>query len=318
MRFAFSNLNLNWNELKAYFAIVRSTFRIWWFVIRWSSSARRSTRTIRKTQTTSRIYNRQIGTICASNLHHRTQQSDGGWNSGRWNFRRRNSKMRPSPSSLCCFRGWFFRMASIFSSTSRSSVRDFAWTWIILTLRWVSVFDISLIHQFDNILDENMEEAQKRDAARQAKFWFRQDIVLEGFGLNGVHHEDGTTRYASWKFGVSLGSQTMNMLDFFFCFFFSFPETRWRRNPQRRTGIRRRESWRWAPTKLWTVPIRFQDWFHWLKSTSNRWKLTWTPNARLITTSTWSRNEQKENSWQRRHGFATSSWHILITSMTRR
>lgn len=44
------------------------------------------------------------------------------------------------------------------------------------------------------VTDENMEEAQKRDAARESKFWFRQDVVLEGFGLNGVHHEDGTTR----------------------------------------------------------------------------------------------------------------------------
>ena len=40
--------------------------------------------------------------------------------------------------------------------------------------------------------DENMEIAQKRDAVRKELFWFRQDIVLEGFGLNGVHREDST------------------------------------------------------------------------------------------------------------------------------
>lgn len=45
-----------------------------------------------------------------------------------------------------------------------------------------------------SLADENMEEAQKQDAARKSKFWFRQDVILEGFGLNGVHHEDGTTR----------------------------------------------------------------------------------------------------------------------------
>lgn len=35
-----------------------------------------------------------------------------------------------------------------------------------------------------------MEAAQRRDAVRKEQFWFRQDVVLEGFGLNGVHREE--------------------------------------------------------------------------------------------------------------------------------
>ncbi|XP_022691080.1 glutamate--cysteine ligase catalytic subunit-like isoform X1 [Varroa jacobsoni] len=101
-----------------------------------------------------------------------------------------NMRFKPPPPETSI--GWRVEFRPMEIQTTEFENAAFT-VFIVLLSRVIISYGLDFLVPISK-LDENMEEAQKQDAARKSKFWFRQDVILEGFGLNGVHHEDGTTR----------------------------------------------------------------------------------------------------------------------------